>query len=318
MPRLRFPVVRSVARVRSSRAGMASIEYVVVVALILIVSINGVMVLNHVNRTHLDEVANTLAEINAGEVATISLEQQRQLAETSQLTESYIEMEWLTIASVLFTVIIGFLYLRNRHRQHPADEESTCEIEQFQSQSKVLANIFRKRAAIKSFLREEWIQLFEGHMRVGGYMSTELATVGPETEISEISETLQRDGYRRVLVVDENQHLLGIVSQTDIAKKSGKMAKDIMTVDPKTLTPDCELSIAITVLLRHRISCLPVVDGEKLVGLITTSDLLMILQCTLVILSMPDGATTREERLQTIENRLHQLNAAIAETTVAI
>ncbi len=293
------------------RRGLASNEYIIVLVMVMMLAITGAYTLGKSNKTEFDRLANTLAHVDSSGQVTLSADDAAKLAQTDELARSYSRMLGLAIASIFVATGFGLLYLRTRLSRRPLVEAvgDVCEIQQFQDQSKVLANMFRKRAAIKSYLREEWIRLFEGNMKVGSYMSTQIASVGPDMKIEEVAEILDRDGYRRVLVTDDQNHLLGIISQTDVAKKSGEVASDIMTTDPKTLTPDCDLSIAITILLRHRISCLPVVDGDRLVGLITTSDLLMILQCTLVILSMPNMSDCKEERLATIERHLNAIVA---------
>lgn len=302
---------------RGNRRGLASNEYIIVLVMVMMLAITGAYTLGKSNKTEFDRLANTLAHVDSSGQVTLSADDAAKLAQTDELARSYSRMLGLAIASIFVATGFGLLYLRSRiSRQSPVETAGdVCEIQQFQDQSKVLANMFRKRAAIKSYLREEWIRLFEGNMKVGSYMSTQIASVRPDMAISDVADLLERDGYRRVLVTDDQGHLLGIISQTDVAKKSGEVASDIMTTDPKTLTPDCDLSIAITILLRHRISCLPVVDGERLVGLITTSDLLMILQCTLVILSMPNMSDCKEERLTAIEQHLTAIVSDHSEAT---
>ncbi len=54
-----------------------------------------------------------------------------------------------------------------------------------------------------------------------------------------------------------------------------------MTANPRTVTPDTPVAAVITMMLAQRISCLPVVEEGQLQGIITTSDLLMALQCVL-------------------------------------
>jgi acetoin utilization protein AcuB len=49
-----------------------------------------------------------------------------------------------------------------------------------------------------------------------------------------------------------------------------------MTADPMTIAPDAPLVEAAKVLETYRISALPVVDGTKLVGMLTVTDLLRV------------------------------------------
>lgn len=50
-------------------------------------------------------------------------------------------------------------------------------------------------------------------------------------------------------------------------------AKDIMTATPITLTPDTDIATAVKTLLKNKINGVPVLDGDKLVGVLTQSDL---------------------------------------------
>jgi predicted transcriptional regulator len=63
-----------------------------------------------------------------------------------------------------------------------------------------------------------------------------------------------------------------------------------MTPNPITVTPDMPVSTVTTIMLAKRINCVPVVEDGKLMGIVTTSDLLMALQCVLKLieqLSLP-------------------------------
>lgn len=51
-----------------------------------------------------------------------------------------------------------------------------------------------------------------------------------------------------------------------------KKVKEIMTTDVVTTAPDVDVVYAFEKLMKHRISSLPVVDGDKLVGIITATD----------------------------------------------
>lgn len=47
---------------------------------------------------------------------------------------------------------------------------------------------------------------------------------------------------------------------------------EIMTNDPVTISPDCSVRKSVELMERHRIGCLPVLDGKRLVGIITSRD----------------------------------------------
>jgi acetoin utilization protein AcuB len=121
-------------------------------------------------------------------------------------------------------------------------------------------------------------------------MSRDVVCVSPDTALMEIRRLLHERGFRHLLV-RENDELVGVISDRDVLKAVSpfldtysesardvrsleRPASDIMRVDPITVTPDTEVTAASSALLEHSISCLPVIDGGDLVGIVTTKDLL--------------------------------------------
>ena len=112
-------------------------------------------------------------------------------------------------------------------------------------------------------------------------MSTLVQGISPDLSISRARRKMTQTGLRHLLVLDQKQTLLGVLSDRDFAQRKGRTVADIMTRDPLTITPDTLISPAVTALLKHHISCLPVVQDGKVVGIMTTTDLLLSLQCVL-------------------------------------
>ncbi len=127
-------------------------------------------------------------------------------------------------------------------------------------------------------------------MRVRDCMTVDPTTVGPRDSLQKVIELLRRRDIRSVPVI-EGGKLVGIVSDRDIRqvapayplfrdeeeirRYTEKLAVTAaMTADPMTISPDAPLVQAAKVLETYRISSLPVVDGEKLVGMISVMDLL--------------------------------------------
>ncbi len=133
-------------------------------------------------------------------------------------------------------------------------------------------------------------------------MTKDVVTVGPEATVGEIAALLVRHRISAIPVVAENNQVVGIVSQTDLGHRSetgtekrrkwwldlfadadsmardfvkshGMRARDVMTrfiVSVGTTTPLAEVS---EILDTHRIRQVPVLDGGKLVGMISRADL---------------------------------------------
>ena len=117
---------------------------------------------------------------------------------------------------------------------------------------------------------------------VRDWMTKQPATVAPDCSIGAALGRMRRAEVRHLLVVDVDR-LVGIVSHRDWRRVhsgdipdawEGQPVARIMTEDPVTVAPETPVTAAARVLLEHRIGCLPVRDGEVIVGIFTTSDAL--------------------------------------------
>jgi CBS domain-containing protein len=77
-----------------------------------------------------------------------------------------------------------------------------------------------------------------------------------------------------VPVVDEENHILGIVAESDVLGKAGSTVDEVMTRDVITTDEHATLDSAAEIMLTRRIRRLPVARDGKLVGILTRADLL--------------------------------------------
>jgi CBS domain-containing protein len=117
---------------------------------------------------------------------------------------------------------------------------------------------------------------------VRNWMTRRPATVAPDCSIADTLARMRREEVRHLLVVDADR-LVGIVSHRDWCRVRGdggpgdwesQPVTRIMTEDPVTVAPETPVTDAARVLLERKIGCLPVRDGEAIVGIFTTSDAL--------------------------------------------
>ncbi|MBD2384049.1 chloride channel protein [Cylindrospermum sp. FACHB-282] len=110
-------------------------------------------------------------------------------------------------------------------------------------------------------------------------MQQRVETLDTEMNLDEVIQAFARSHHRGFPVV-ENCKLVGIVTQSDLQKiRDGQLAndshlKEIMTPQPITVTPQHNLSHVLYLLDRYQISRLPVVEGKKLIGIITRADII--------------------------------------------
>jgi acetoin utilization protein AcuB len=114
-------------------------------------------------------------------------------------------------------------------------------------------------------------------MLVASRMAKSLVTASPRDMLAE-AEARMNSGNFRHLPVTDNGKLVGMLSDADIRQHQGHL-KDTrvtgaMTENPITVTPDTTMEEAAEIMLERKISGLPVVDKGKLVGIVTTADLL--------------------------------------------
>ncbi|MFM5898029.1 MAG: chloride channel protein [Dolichospermum sp.] len=104
-------------------------------------------------------------------------------------------------------------------------------------------------------------------------------TLEADMKVDEVIKAFSRSHHRGFPVV-ENNKLVGLISQTDLQKIRNHLSpnetllKEIMTPQPVTVTPTNSLSHVLYLLDRYKISRLPVVEGKKLIGIITRADII--------------------------------------------
>lgn len=126
-------------------------------------------------------------------------------------------------------------------------------------------------------------------MLVRDLMSAEVVTLGCDETLDIADRIMNLGRIRHMPVVDAEGRLVGLVSQRDLFRGAlasalgmAKLAqtrllgallvREVMAADPITTTPDTPLVEAAAVMLRRKIGCLPVVAGDRLVGIITEAD----------------------------------------------
>ena len=141
-------------------------------------------------------------------------------------------------------------------------------------------------------------------MYVGRKMTTDLITVTPDTPLVKARDLLREQNVKQVPVVDQKGNLVGILTDRDIKQAWASPAttlsiyeltyvlqkltvESVMVKGLVTITPGATIERAAKILHERKIGSLPVVEGEKLVGIITSTDLMEVLL---------DGLGVQEER----------------------
>jgi len=130
---------------------------------------------------------------------------------------------------------------------------------------------------IETTRMDDWEQ---GYRTVGQFMSTDLFTVQPDDLIDLVASVMDWRHVRHVPVEDEAGHLVGLITHRSLLRmlsngvRTGGTVREIMVAEPITISPSTPSVEAIKIMRQNRIGCLPVVEGNQLVGIVTSYDFL--------------------------------------------
>lgn len=120
-----------------------------------------------------------------------------------------------------------------------------------------------------------------GYRTIGQFMSTDLFTVRPDDLIDLAASLMDWRHIRHVPVENEEGRLVGLVTHRDLLRllSHGKHDKDVtvrdvMVSNPVTVSPATPTLDAIQIMRERKIGCLPVVENDQLVGIVTSYDFL--------------------------------------------
>ena len=114
-------------------------------------------------------------------------------------------------------------------------------------------------------------------MLVINRMTKDPVTVTGDDLLIQARLKMQKGGFRRIPVVSDGQ-LVGMITDRDLREHAGYLdrteVKAAMSKKLVTVTPATTVEAAAQLLLKQKIGGLPVVEKGRLVGMITTSDIL--------------------------------------------
>lgn len=118
----------------------------------------------------------------------------------------------------------------------------------------------------------------EKEKKVGQYMTTKTITAQQTDSAELVLKMMQWKNIHHVPIQDKHWNLVGLLTWTDVKqfekspKKLGQTVQDLMKIDLITVTRDTSVEKAKRLMQDHKINCLPIVNGKKLVGIITSKD----------------------------------------------
>jgi CBS-domain-containing membrane protein len=171
-------------------------------------------------------------------------------------------------------------------------------------------------------------------MKASDVMTPNVVAVSPDASVVTAAELMLQKRISGVPVINGDGNLVGIVTEGDFLRRaetdtgrrrprwieffmgpgrladeyvhlSGRKVSDVMTHEVQTVPPDATLEQVVSLMERHNIKRLPVVDNGKVVGIVTRANLLhAVLSVANEIAPLSEGdAAIREEVLAAIKDQ---------------
>ena len=149
-------------------------------------------------------------------------------------------------------------------------------------------------------------------MKISEIMSSPPITVTTETDIRSVARIMRENNISGMPVVDERNRLLGVITELDLIARHAPVhqpryitvltayipihpreyreykdqlrqtlainASQLMTIEVETVSPDTELEDALEMMLDPEMTLLPVVKGREVVGVVTRTDLVRLVE----------------------------------------
>lgn len=128
-----------------------------------------------------------------------------------------------------------------------------------------------------------------GPLKVRDLMTEKVYSIKADEDLARLNDLMSDIRIRHVPVVNDEGELVGIVSQRDLLRSAldtegtlpfseqrellkNTTVREIMVTDVETTDPNQDLQEAGRILLENKLGCLPVIEGNQLVGILTEAD----------------------------------------------
>ena len=192
-------------------------------------------------------------------------------------------VRWATfIAALLISIFVWALFYRNNSRRKSVEDLGLSSSGDAEIPLHVNGSvIFKKRQQIFQILSGEMSSLFSSRLIVRYLMTDRIMIISPDKKVEEATRVMEENHLRHLPVCDEKRKLIGILSDRDVIGKRGIKVSEVMTSNPYTVEPDSSIIPAITLMINRQISCLAVIEEGSLCGMLTSTDMMVALQCTI-------------------------------------
>lgn len=152
-------------------------------------------------------------------------------------------------------------------------------------------------------------------------MTRDVISISPKYSIRESVDVMTKNGIGSVPIVDKEERLVGIVTERDFAlalagSLTNETVGDIMIKDVITTTPGTPIESCSKIMVRNNLRRIPVVEEEKLIGIVTSTDILRFFGDKEMFASM-----TSNSGLDVLKRKISEIikpNILVTESTVRL
>ena len=152
-------------------------------------------------------------------------------------------------------------------------------------------------------------------------MTRDVISISPKYSIRESVDVMTKNGIGSVPIVDKEERLVGIVTERDFAlalagSLTNETEGDIMIKDVITTTPGTPIESCSKIMVRNNLRRIPVVEEEKLIGIVTSTDILRFFGDKEMFASM-----TSNSGLDVLKRKISEIikpNILVTESTVRL
>jgi CBS domain-containing protein len=120
-------------------------------------------------------------------------------------------------------------------------------------------------------------------MLVGELMTRGVISVRADDRLAIARDSLRTNGVHHLLVMN-GEHVEGVLSMRDLAGKADDtFVNDVMTRNVATIEAGASLRKAASLMIRGTTGCLPVTENGIVAGIITTTDLMKVLNAEMTL-----------------------------------
>ena len=152
-------------------------------------------------------------------------------------------------------------------------------------------------------------------------MTRDVISISPKYSIRESVDVMTKNGIGSLPIVDKEERLVGIVTERDFAlalagSLTNETVGDIMIKDVITTTPGTPIESCSKIMVRNNLRRIPVVEEEKLIGIVTSTDILRFFGDKEMFASM-----TSNSGLDVLKRKISEIikpNILVTESTVRL